>query len=116
MRPIWMLSIDSSDGQPHDRGDFCDALWRSCQISRASSLLQLGSLLRPVTMNRGGDFLKHIENFIARLDPCFRTEDATPLVDLIRCITSLQTLDVRYSSCDGIILGASGTLTDAYSY
>lgn len=51
--------------------------------------------------NRSSYFLQHIENFTVRLGPYFRAEDASPLIDLIRCMTRLQTLDVQFSSCDG---------------
>ena len=51
--------------------------------------------------NRSSYFLQHIENFTLRLGPYFRAEDASPLIDLIKCMTMLQTLDVQFASCDG---------------
>lgn len=44
-------------------------------------------------------FLQHIEHLTVRLGPCFCAEDTSPLIDLIRCKTRLQTLDVQFSSC-----------------
>ncbi|MCJ1423576.1 hypothetical protein MMC29_001460 [Sticta canariensis] len=55
-----------------------------------------------VSIMKGGSyFLQHIEHFTVRLGPCFCDEDTSPLVDLIRSMIRLQTLDVQFSSCSG---------------
>jgi hypothetical protein len=48
--------------------------------------------------NRSRYFLQYIKNFTVRLSPCFHTEDASPLINLIKCMTRLQTLEVQFSS------------------
>ena len=51
------------------------------------------------SMNGRSYFLQHIEHFTVRLGPCFCAEDTAPLMDLIRSMIRLQTLDVQFSSC-----------------
>ena len=39
--------------------------------------------------NQSRYFLQHIENFTVRLGPCFRAEDTSRLIDLIKCMIRL---------------------------
>lgn len=50
--------------------------------------------------NWGIYFHEHIENFTVRLGPYFHAEDASPLIDLSKCMTRLQTLNVHFPTCD----------------
>lgn len=47
-------------------------------------------------------FPQRIEHFTNGLGPCFCAEDTSPLIDLIRCMTRLRTLDAQFSSCSSI--------------
>ena len=49
--------------------------------------------------NQSRYFLQQIENFTIRLSPSFCAEDVLTLIDFIRCMTRLQTLDVQFSTC-----------------
>lgn len=53
-------------------------------------------------MDRRSYFLQRIEKFTARLGPCFRVEDAPSLINLIRYMTRLQTLDVQFNLYNGV--------------
>ena len=52
-------------------------------------------------MEERSHFLQHIEHFTVCLGPCFCAEDTSPLIDLIRCMTRLQT-----STCSSLCIVA----------
>ncbi len=53
-------------------------------------------------MKKKSCFLQRVKKFIARLDPCFRIEDALSLIDLIEHMPRLQTLNVQFYSYNGV--------------